>query len=155
MVMVFVAEVVVVPSLTVSLKRTVPGVAGAVKVGVRVVGLLIVTESGSAPGSGFPAPSTWVHRYVSVCAGVVSASVAVPEMPTFAVLMSTNAGPPLAVTTGAVFVSLLMVKLIVVDAPPPTSVTVRRMKIGLAPADGIVTRGCASAEVAVVPPKMQ
>ena len=59
--MFFVAETVVVPSLTVSLKWTVPGVAGASNVGVRVVGLFSVTCSGSAPGSAAPAPSTWVH----------------------------------------------------------------------------------------------
>ncbi len=58
----FVAELVVVPSLTVSLKCTVPGTAGASKVGVSVVGLLSVTWSGSAPGNGLPEPSTCVHR---------------------------------------------------------------------------------------------
>ena len=55
MVMFFVAEVVVVPSLTVSLKCTVPGVAGAANVGVSVVGLFSVTRAGqrraAAPGA--------------------------------------------------------------------------------------------------------
>ena len=59
--MFFVAETVAAPSVTVSLKCTVPGVAGASNVGVSVVGLLIVTCSGSSTGSSTPAPSTCVH----------------------------------------------------------------------------------------------
>ena len=61
---------------------------------------------------------------------------------------------PVAVTVGAVLATVTIVKLIVVEARPNWSDTVRRRKV-LPAAAGAVMTGLASAEVAVEPPKMQ
>ena len=100
----WVADTVAAPSVTVSLKRTAPGVAGASNVGVNVVGVVEGDVQRVLDRQRVrQLPSTCVHWYVSVCGGVavVCGSVAVPGEGHAVVPCVTNGGP-VAATIGAV-----------------------------------------------------